>query len=40
MTVLRGQFVNQAAPLGVIERINSLGLQLTGLRLIVAQDGC
>jgi len=36
MTVLHGEFVDQAALLGAIERINSLGLQLVGLRLIVA----
>jgi hypothetical protein len=40
MTVLHGQFVDQAALLGAIERINSLGLQLVGLQLILAGDGC
>jgi hypothetical protein len=38
MTVLHGEFVDQAALLGAIERINSLGLQLVGLRLIVVED--
>jgi hypothetical protein len=37
-TVLHGEFVDQAALLGVIERINSLGLQLVGLRLLVVED--
>jgi hypothetical protein len=39
LTVLRGEFVDQAALLGAIERINSLGLQLLGLRLMVVEDG-
>jgi hypothetical protein len=38
MTVLHGEFVDQAALLGAIDRINSLGLQLVGLRLIVVED--
>ena len=38
LTVLHGEFVDQAALLGAIERINSLGLQLVGLRLMV-EDG-
>jgi len=38
MTVLHGEFVDQGALLGAIERINSLGLQLVGLRLVV-EDG-
>jgi hypothetical protein len=38
MTVLHGEFVDQAALLGAIERINSLGLQLVGVRLIVVED--
>jgi hypothetical protein len=33
-TVLRGEFVDQAALHGVIERINSLGLELVALDLI------
>ncbi|NTU51921.1 MAG: hypothetical protein HGA94_05735, partial [Candidatus Aminicenantes bacterium] len=33
MTVLRGQFVDQAALHGVIERINALGLDLVSLKL-------
>jgi hypothetical protein len=37
-TVLHGDFVDQAALLGAIERINSLGLQLIDLRLIVEDD--
>jgi hypothetical protein len=39
MTVLHGEFVDQAALLGAIERINSLGLELVGLRLIGVEDG-
>ena len=39
LTVLHGEFVDQAALLGAIERINSLGLQLVGLRLMVVEDG-
>ena len=38
MTVLHGEFVDQAALLGAIDRINSLGLQLIDLRLIVVED--
>jgi hypothetical protein len=38
MTLLHGEFVDQAALHGVIERINSLGLQLVGLHLIVDDD--
>ena len=38
MTVLHGEFVDQAALLGAIERINSLGLQLIDLHLIVVKD--
>jgi hypothetical protein len=38
MTVLHGEFVDQAALLGAIERINSLGLELVGLHLIVVDD--
>jgi hypothetical protein len=34
LTVLHGEFTDQAALLGVIERINSLGLPLVGLRLV------
>jgi len=37
-TVLHGDFVDQAALLGAIERINSLGLQLIDLRLIAEDD--
>jgi hypothetical protein len=33
-TVLRGEFVDQAALHGVIERINSLGLELVALHLV------
>jgi hypothetical protein len=39
LTVLHGEFVDQGALLGAIERINSLGLQLVGLRLMVVEDG-
>ena len=35
MTVFHGEFVDQAGLLGVIERINSLGLELVDVRLIV-----
>jgi len=38
VTVLHGEFVDQGALLGAIERINSLGLDLVGLRLIVVED--
>jgi hypothetical protein len=34
MTCLRGEFVDQAALHGVIERINSLGLELVSLHPI------
>ena len=34
MTILRGQFVDQAALHGVIERINSLRLELVGVQLV------
>ena len=39
LTVLHGEFVDQAALLGAIERISSLGLELVGLRLMVVEDG-
>ena len=35
MTVLLGEFVDQAGLLGVIERINTLGLELVDVRLVV-----
>jgi hypothetical protein len=38
MTLVHGEFVDQAALHGVIERIGSLGLELVGLRLIVDDD--
>jgi hypothetical protein len=38
MTVLHGEFVDRAALLGAIERINSLGLHLVDLRLILVED--
>jgi hypothetical protein len=38
MTVLHGEFVDQAALHGVIERINSLGLELVSLHLIPEDD--
>ena len=38
MTLLRGEFVDQAALHGVIERVNSLGLELVGLHLLVDDD--
>jgi hypothetical protein len=34
-TLLHGEFVDQAALYGVIERISSLGLELVGVRLVV-----
>lgn len=34
MTLLHGEFVDQAALHGVIERINSLGLELVNLHLV------
>ena len=34
MTVLHGEFVDQAALHGVIERINSLGLELVNVRIV------
>ena len=38
MTLLHGEFVDQAALHGVIERINSLGLELVSLHLVVDED--
>lgn len=38
MTLLSGEFVDQAALHGAMERINSLGLELVGLHL-VEDDG-
>jgi hypothetical protein len=38
MTLLRGEFVDQAALHGVIERVNSLGLELVSLNLVVDED--
>ena len=35
LTVFRGEFVDQAGLHGVIERVNSLGLELVDVRLIV-----
>ena len=35
MTLFQGEFVDQAALHGVIERVNSLGLDLVDVRLIV-----
>jgi hypothetical protein len=35
MTVFQGEFVDQAALHGVIERVNSLGLDLVDVRLIM-----
>jgi len=35
MTVFQGEFVDQAALHGVIERVNSLRLELVDVRLIV-----
>ena len=35
MTVLQGEFADQAGLHGVIERVNSLGLDLVHVRLIV-----
>ena len=32
--MLQGEFVDQAALHGIIERVNSLGLELVGVRLI------
>ena len=34
LTMLQGEFVDQAALHGVIERVNSLGLELVDVRLI------
>ena len=34
LTVFRGEFVDQAGLHGVIERVNSLGLELVDVRLI------
>ena len=38
MTLLHGEFVDQAALHGVIERINSLGVELIALHLIAEGD--
>ena len=38
MTRLHGEFVDQAALHGVIERINSLGLELVSLNVILDDD--
>jgi hypothetical protein len=38
MTLLQGEFVDQAALHGVIDRINSLGLELLGVHLVVDDD--
>ena len=38
MTLLHGDFPDQAALCGVIERINSLGLELVGLHRVVDDD--
>jgi hypothetical protein len=38
MTHLQGEFVDQAALHGVIERINSLGLELVALRVVPDED--
>ena len=38
MTLLRAEFVDQAGLHGVIERINSLGLELVSLNLVVDED--
>jgi len=38
MTFIRGQFVDQAALHGVIERVNSLGLELVGLHMVEETD--
>jgi len=37
MTRLYGEFVDQAALHGVIERINSFGLELVGLHLVAEE---
>jgi hypothetical protein len=37
-TRLHGEFVDQAALHGVIERINALGLELIGVQLVVDDD--
>jgi hypothetical protein len=39
MTLLRGEFVDQAALHGLMERINSLGIDLVGLHLVDDDDG-
>jgi hypothetical protein len=38
MTLLRGEFIDQAALHGLIERVNSLGLELVSLNLVVDED--
>ena len=38
ITVFRGEFVDQAALHGVIERVNSLGLELVDVRLITTNQ--
>ncbi len=38
MTVFQGEFVDQAGLYGVIERVNSLGLELVDVRLIVGDN--
>ena len=38
MTQLHGEFADQAALHGVIERINSLGLELVALRVVPDED--
>jgi hypothetical protein len=38
MTLLHGEFVDQAALQGVIERINSLGLELVSVQLVVDDE--
>ena len=35
MTLLQGEFVDQAGLHGVIERVNSLGLELVDVHLVV-----
>jgi hypothetical protein len=38
MTLIHGQFVDQAALYGVLQRINALGLELVGVRLVVDDE--
>jgi hypothetical protein len=38
MTLIQGEFVDQAALQGMVERISSLGLELVHLNLV--EDGC